>query len=119
MALFFCSQILYKIIFLKALDILAQVCYTVVTVKKTTPKTQEVILMKILKRADQKNFIVSDVYYTKHELEDMAQRGIITYLFDAYRIYASDCTEVKVVCENGYYTTVVITKEGTKVFVEL
>lgn len=43
MALFFCSQILYKIIFLKVLDILAQVCYTVVTVKKATPKTQEVI----------------------------------------------------------------------------
>ncbi len=75
--------------------------------------------MKILKKAEQKNFIVDDNYYTKYELDNMISQGLIVYMFEAYRIYAENCTDVKVICDDGYYNTVVITKTGKTIHIEL
>lgn len=75
--------------------------------------------MKILKKAEQKNFIVNKDFYTRWELEEMLNRGTIVNLFDDYRIYACDCKEVKVICNEGFYTTVVITNSGEQIFVQI
>lgn len=74
--------------------------------------------MKILKKAEQKNFKVDTWYYTKYDIEEMEKRGIIKNI-DDYRIFAADCKEVKVICEGGYYKTVAVTKEGVNVYIEL
>lgn len=75
--------------------------------------------MKILKRAEQKNFIVNKDFYTRWDLEELVNRGTIVILFDDYRIYASDCKEVKVICHEGFYTSVAITNSGEQIFIQL
>lgn len=83
--------------------------------------------MKIIKNAEQKNFIVDKDYYSDQELLLMARKKIIfsidelydiRYITDirqvedcCFRIFADMCKEVKVVYDNsfGCYKTVVIT----------
>ena len=77
--------------------------------------------MKILKRAEQTNFIVNEDFYTRHELEEMVHLGtIVIFFYDCdYRIYACDCKEVKVICHEGFYTNVAITNSGEQIFIRL
>lgn len=84
--------------------------------------------MKIIKNAEQKNFIINNDYYADGELLTMAREKIIFCIdefFDiryitnihqvegtCFRIFADMCKEVKVVYDNsfGVYDTVVITE---------
>lgn len=83
--------------------------------------------MKIRKRAHQKNFVVDNCMNSEAEIDFLKNLGIIENLFDdkdsmgrpIYRIFTCYCEEVKVVLVDGYYETVVITKEGFKVFVHI
>lgn len=96
--------------------------------------------MKILKKAEQKNVVVANEFYTDNELENMMSNKTtwffnseydICYDFEIYkemqfegkeielRIFTSDCKELKVVLENGHYTTAAILNNGEKVFIEL
>ena len=94
--------------------------------------------MKILKTAEQKNFIVDKDFYTDIEIWDMIRRGLIfsfgrncehksysnfndVSMSDTYRIYADYCDEVKTVYnkEYGIYENIVVTKNGMKIHINL
>jgi len=98
--------------------------------------------MKIRKRADQQNFTINTDNYTERELLEMFANKEIAYIDwkadihdmvkydwnDLYYterkekppiIFADDCTEVKVICHDGFYTNVVIGKNGKSYFIEL
>ena len=79
--------------------------------------------MKIRKTATQQNVVIDKWAYTNKELELMEQAGEITNLFpgheDNYRIFTSDLAELKVICEDGFYTTVAIGKNGKQYYVNL
>lgn len=71
--------------------------------------------MKILKRAVQKNFIVDTCFYTGEEVNELVSKGTISQLDDDknYRIFTSDCKEVKFICDyDGFYQPVVVTNNG-------
>ena len=94
--------------------------------------------MKILKSAQQKNFVVDKGMYTHSKLLDLVKRGVIFSfdentttrimimngdigLNDVFRIYASDCNEIKVIYNKDYgiYQTIVITKAGEQIAVTI
>ena len=75
--------------------------------------------MKILKKAEQKNFTINTWFYKSEELVTMLDNGIIDYIFNKYVIYTEDCREVKVVCFDGMYQTVAVTNDGLKIFITL
>lgn len=75
--------------------------------------------MKILKKAQQKNFIVDCDYYTNREIDTMLDNGLIKRLFNDYVVYAINCKEVKVICKDGFYFSVVITKDGSIIHIIL
>ena len=79
--------------------------------------------MKILKKAEQKNFRVDMCFYRDYELERLKEQGEISsslfYGEKNYLVYTSNCKEVKVICYNGYYTNVVVTNSGTEIFIEI
>ena len=86
--------------------------------------------MKILKRAEQRNFEVDYCHYTEKELEQMHKAGkvfTIDEVFnngknydDTYRIDAEEVKELKIVCdEDGFYRNVAILKTGEKIYIEL
>ena len=95
--------------------------------------------MKIRKNADQRNFIVNKDVYSLKELCELCKLGYIVCYppdsFDAkridsildifggdiFRIYASDCTNVKVIYNTkyGFYENVVETKDRTQISIIL
>lgn len=73
------------------------------------------MVMKILKRAVQKNFIVDTCFYTREEIIELVNNGTIMQLDDDkdYRIFTSDCKEVKFICDyDGFYQPVIVTNNG-------
>ena len=94
--------------------------------------------MKIRKNAEQRNFTVNKDMYTVANLKDMLDYHMI-YWFDenlnqkseypewwkfdetSFIVFAEDCEEVKVIydTEFNFYTTVVITKSGSKIYVNV
>lgn len=77
--------------------------------------------MKIAKRATQKNFEVNEYFYTEKQLSALYINEEITKIegVPGYRVYADWCKEVKVVLTDGFYTTVVVTNEGTEIYVSI
>ena len=94
--------------------------------------------MKILKKASQKNVEINTDFYNVYQINEMLDRKLIFYLdedfnekydnissFDlfegeyTFRIFTSNLKELKVVSDGGYYTTIVITNEGEKLYVKL
>ena len=94
--------------------------------------------MKILKKAQQKNIEVNTDFYNVYQINEMLDRRLIFYLdeefnekydnissFDlfegeyTFRIFTSNLKELKVVSDDGYYTTIAITNEGEKLYVKL
>ena len=95
--------------------------------------------MKILKKAEQRNFIVNKDMYSLKELVELCKLGyIICHPYnsfeekkidstldifggDIFRIYASYCTNVKVIYNSkyGFYENVVETKDGTQISIVL
>ena len=89
--------------------------------------------MKILKTAEQKNFIVNKDFYTDIEIWGMVRCGLFfsfdrncehksysdysdVSMSDTYRIYADYCKEVKTVYnkEYGIYENIVVAKTALK-----
>ena len=94
--------------------------------------------MKILKKAQQKNIEVNTDFYNVYQINEMLDRKLIFYIdeefnekydnissFDlfegeyTFRIFTSNLKELKVVSDDGYYTTIAITNEGEKLYVKL
>ena len=94
--------------------------------------------MRILKKASQKNVEVNTDFYNVCQINEMLDRKLIFYLdeefnekydnissFDlfegeyTFRIFTSNLKELKVVSDDGYYTTIAITNEGEKLYVKL
>ena len=92
--------------------------------------------MKILKKAEQKNVVLAKEFYTPNTVNEMLAAHEIFYFdkainashekvsnwdFDEheFRIFTEDLNEIKVVLEDGYYTTVAIGKNGKTYFVTL
>lgn len=80
--------------------------------------------MKVLKKAEVRNFAVDDWYYTEKELNAMQEKGIIEkFDFDdnPYRVFVSDLDEVKVVYnyEFNIYHNVAVRKDGTRISIVL
>lgn len=106
------------------------------TVIKGKAKVEED--MKILKKAEQKNFIVRRDFYTLDKLFEMYDIGYI-YSFDdnfniieynslydidendVFRVSADIINEVKVIylTDFGFYTNVAVLNDGNKVFISL
>ena len=94
--------------------------------------------MKILKKAQQKNIEINTDFYNVYQINEMLDRKLIFYLdeelnqkhdnissFDlfegeyTFRIFTNNLKELKVVSDDGYYTTIAITNEGEKLYVKL
>lgn len=96
--------------------------------------------MKVLKRAEQKNFVIDNLMYTTKELQDMLDNNeaVVFDMSKPYpecisgkqlqacgtseddvRIFATDVTDVKVICHEGHYVTVAIGTNGKRYFVNL
>ena len=94
--------------------------------------------MKILKKAQQKNIEVNTDFYNIYEVNKLLDRKLIFYLDNefnecynnvtdieyfenvyTYRIFTSKLKELKVVLEDGYYTTIAITNDGEKIYVKV
>lgn len=80
--------------------------------------------MKIRKTAEQKNVILNTLYYTLEEIKEMEKNHEIKNLFpkdetDNYRIFTDDLETIKVICKDGFYTTVGIGKNGKKYYINL
>lgn len=93
--------------------------------------------MKILKKAEQKNFTINHEYYTVNEINNMLATKEIFYfgvgcetkyepvggweLDDhTYRIFSDNLAEVKVILdEDKFYATVAIGKNGKTYFVNI
>ena len=96
--------------------------------------------MKVLKNAEQKNVILDNDFYTWEELRHMLSTKTIWY-FDSdfrptydssliywneyhnteFRVYFDNVEELKVVYnkEQGFYETIAVLKNGTKLHVKL
>ncbi|MBR3591255.1 MAG: hypothetical protein IKL46_00145 [Clostridia bacterium] len=94
--------------------------------------------MKVLKRAEQKNFIIDKDMYSKHDIENLMYQGFV-FWFDenmgirmdvvegfkydetVFRINAVNIDEIKVVYnkEYGFYETVAILYNGDMVHITL
>ena len=94
--------------------------------------------MKILKKAQQKNIEVNTDFYNVYQINEMLDRKLIFYLDEelnqkhdnissfalfegeyTFRIFTNNLKELKVVSDDGYYTTIAITNEGEKLYVKL
>lgn len=82
--------------------------------------------MKILKKAEQKNFLVNRAYYTDNELENLFNNGYLFFITvddsdnKDYRISQQHIKEIKVILdEYGFYTNVAVLNIGTEIYVEL
>ena len=94
--------------------------------------------MKILKKAQQKNIEVNTDFYNVYQINEMLDRKLIFDLdekfnekhdnissFDlfegeyTFRIFTNNLKELKVVSDDGYYTTIAITNEGEKLYIKL
>lgn len=93
--------------------------------------------MKIRKTATQKNVVLAIDFYTPTEVMEMLESQEIFHFtgrygtevsyeyvdqFRAetvYRIFTEALEEIKVVCEDGFYCTVAIGKNGKKYYVNL
>ena len=94
--------------------------------------------MKVLKRAEQKNFRIAKDMYTEWTLKEMLNNQVIYWLDEdleqhsdlpewwkfkdtEFIIFAEDCEEIKVVYhkEWGFYTNIVTTKTGKEIYIEL
>ena len=94
--------------------------------------------MKVLKKAEQKNFQINKEMYTKTELENLMFNGFCFYLDDKsteiyniendfnweehdYRVFAHNLDEVKVIYnkEFGFYETIGILYNGVIVHLSL
>ena len=94
--------------------------------------------MKILKKAEQKNFVVKRDFYTVDDLFKMYKKGYIECFDDDYlektfnnvyeinredvfRVFVDDINEIKVVYvdEYGFYANVVVMNSGEKIFISL
>lgn len=77
--------------------------------------------MKILKKALQRNFNIDESYYTIAELEELKNSGLFFKIENSadYRIYASDCKEVKIICKDGFYCPVVVLHSGKIIHIKL
>lgn len=93
--------------------------------------------MKVLKRAEQKNFTLATDMYTYFEIKTLLENREICYFdnnlnqvyeFDMfqwskkdYRVFAEDIDEIKVVYnkEYGFYETVATMKNGTTLHITL
>lgn len=94
--------------------------------------------MRILKKAEQKNFIVRRDFYTLDKLFEMYEIGYI-YSFDdkfdtveynslydigdddVFRVSADIINEIKVIymTDFGFYTTIAVLNDGNKLFISL
>lgn len=96
--------------------------------------------MRILKKAEQKNFIIRRDFYTEEKLFEMYKKGII-YSFDfdskslekvfnneydikeddVFRVMTSDLHEVKVIylTDYGFYANVAVMNNGEEIFISL
>lgn len=83
--------------------------------------------MKIV-NAKQKNFEVDKFYYTERDLKALIDDGLITNFswegsdedgMPRYHVFARDCSEIEIICSDGYYVPVVITKKGPIIHVTL
>lgn len=94
--------------------------------------------MKVLKRAEQKNFIVNKDMYTENDIENLMYQGFVFWFDDnmatrmdsvewfkydetVFRIYAENIEEIKVVYnkEYGFYETVAILYNGDTIHITL
>lgn len=79
--------------------------------------------MRILKKAQQKNFIINSYYYTESGLNELVQEGIAHKIDEGdteYRVYADDCDRVEIkLDEDGYYTAVAMLKSGQNIYIEV
>lgn len=90
--------------------------------------------MKIRATAKQKNVIINKDMYTVSEINRMLLNNEIVYFKDSgvtsreplngydditLRIFTSDLTDLKIICEDGYYETVAIGKNGVRYYVEV
>lgn len=90
------------------------------------------INMKTLKKAEQKNVVLNMAFYTSDEVYNMLLAHEIFYINKSYdicysvdeynneilRVNIETGSELKVVLDEGYYTTVLV-QNGKKYFVEL
>ncbi len=88
--------------------------------------------MKTLKKASQKNIKLNKSYYSENEIKTMLKNEVIFYLNNnfeysnlwendavEFRIATDNLKEIKVVLEDGYYTTVAIGLDNIKYYVNL
>lgn len=80
--------------------------------------------MKILKKAEQKNFTVNTDYYHNTDLNDLFKENAIDTLDICgdfkYVVYAANAKDIKVFLdEYGYYTNVFITKQDKMIYISL
>lgn len=83
--------------------------------------------MKPLKKATQKNVLVSNFFYTHKQLDEIAEtvEGVIKNEFfkddtEHVRISLNYVKDLKVkLLHEGYYTTVAVMYTGEEIFVEL
>ena len=90
--------------------------------------------MKIRATAKQKNVVINKNMYTVSEINRMLLNREIVYFLEngcesretlngydniTLRIYTEQLTELKIICEDGYYETVAISKNGTVYYVEV
>lgn len=91
--------------------------------------------MKIAKRAEQKNIMLDMARYTNYEIKEMLRNDEafffegtkISYDAETYgyynstevRVFTANLSEIKVVLDDGFYTTVAIGKNGKTYFVSL
>lgn len=82
--------------------------------------------MRPLKKATQKNVPVNNFYYTREQLDKIAEtvKGVCKNQFfadDTQNVYISLAyvKDLKVKLHDGYYTTVAVMNTGEEIFVEL
>lgn len=94
--------------------------------------------MRILKKAEQKNFIVRRDFYTEDKLFEMYESSFIVSFDDDYkervfnniddirsddifRVFADNIHEIKVIylTEYGFYTNVAVMNNGENIFISL
>ena len=82
--------------------------------------------MKPLKKAIQKNVRVNNFFYTRKQLDEIAEtvEGVIKNEFfkddtEHVRISLAYIKDLKVKLHKGYYTTVAVMYTGEEIFVEL
>ena len=95
-------------------------------------------MMRILKKAQQKNIEVNTDFYSINEVNKLLDRKLIFYLDNEFNVCYNNVTdidflehiytfrisinklkELKVVLENGYYTTIAITNDDEKIYVKV